>query len=268
MVKNEILFSTCRGKNILLRAGKTCTMRLMKVGIFGLGRFGTLWARLLSMKFPVMVYNRTPRSAPSDTIPLVDLETLGDCDVLFLCTAISSVEEVVRLVAPILKPGALVADTCSVKVYPVECMKRILPDHVSILGTHPMFGPDSARDGVEGLPLILCPVRVSREDYTYWRTVFLSYGMRVVEMTPDEHDREAAFTQGIAHFVGRVMKDLDLKPSEIGTLGYGKLLEIMEQTCNDPWQLFLDLQHFNPHTVEMRRLLRKSLKRILSQLES
>ena len=243
-------------------------MRLMKVGIFGLGRFGTLWARLLSSKFSVMVYNRTPRSAPSDGIPMVDLETLAKCDVLFLCTAISSVEAVVREVAPFLRPGVLVADTCSVKVYPVECMKKYLPSHVSILGTHPMFGPDSARNGVDDLPLILCPVRVSGEVYSYWRKIFLSYNMRVVEMSPDEHDREAAFTQGIAHFVGRVLKDLDLKPSEIGTLGYGKLLEIMEQTCNDPWQLFLDLQHYNPHTIEMRSRLQRSLKRILTKLES
>jgi prephenate dehydrogenase len=240
----------------------------MKVGIFGLGRFGAFWARLLSTKFPVMAYNRSPRPAPTDSIPLVDLETLAGCDVIFLCTAISSVEEIVRRVAPFLKPGALVADTCSVKVYPIECMKKFLPSDVSILGTHPMFGPDSARNGVENLPLILCPERISREDYLFWREVFLSFKMRVVEMSPDEHDKEAAFTQGITHFVGRVMKDLDLKPSEIGTVGYGKLLEIMEQTCNDPWQLFLDLQHFNPHTVEMRNRLQRSLKRILSGLES
>ena len=43
-------------------------------------------------------------------------------------------------------------------------------------------------------------------------------------------------------------------------MGYNKLLEIVEQTCNDPWQLFLDLQRYNPHTREMRARLEKSLR--------
>ena len=241
-------------------------MRTMKIGVFGTGRFGALWARILSSKFPVQAYNRSERPAPAPNIPLVSLEELVRCDAIFLCTAISSMENVLTAISPLVRPGTLVADTCSVKVYPVEAMKRILPGNVDILGTHPMFGPDSARDGVEGLPMILSRVRLPEESYAFWREVFLSCGMRVVEMTADEHDREAAFTQGIAHFVGRVLKDLDLKPSSIGTVGYRKLLEIMEQTCNDPWQLFIDLQRFNPHTREMRGRLQESLKRILDQL--
>ncbi len=86
-------------------------------------------------------------------------------------------------------------------------------------------------------------------------------------MTPRQHDREAAFTQGITHFVGRVLDDLNLEESSMATLGYRKLLEIREQTCNDPWQLFLDLQRLNPYTEEMRQSLGRSLMRILEQLE-
>lgn len=248
--------------------GETAKMRAMKIGVYGTGRFGALWARLLSRKFTVVVHNRTPRPSPDPSISVVGLDELAACDAVFLCTAISSVEPVLENLAPRLKAGTLVADTCSVKAYPVACMERILPPDVRILGTHPMFGPDSARNGFDGLPIIICPVRLSGEDTGFWRGVFRDFGLRVVEMTPDEHDREAAFTQGITHFVGRVLKDLDLKPSAIGTVGYRKLLEIMEQTCNDPWQLFLDLQHYNSHTEEMRSRLQESLRRILGRLDS
>lgn len=86
-------------------------------------------------------------------------------------------------------------------------------------------------------------------------------------MSAEEHDREAAFTQGITHFIGRVLKDMNLKPSPIATMGYRKLLEIVEQTCNDPWQLFLDLQQYNPYTKEMRNQLQTSFQRILSSLD-
>ncbi len=44
-----------------------------------------------------------------------------------------------------LAPDVLVMDTCSVKTHPVGLMERMLPATISILGTHPMFGPDSAR---------------------------------------------------------------------------------------------------------------------------
>ena len=43
-------------------------------------------------------------------------------------------------------------------------MERLLPATASILGTHPMFGPDSARGGVAGLPMILCPVRIAARE--------------------------------------------------------------------------------------------------------
>jgi prephenate dehydrogenase len=131
-----------------------------------------------------------------------------------------------------------------------------------------MFGPDSARDGFDGLPIVLCPVRIKEERLSRWKSFFRELGLKVMIMTPQQHDREAAFTQGITHFVGRVLADLDLETSNMATLGYRKLLEIREQTCNDPWQLFLDLQRYNPYTEEMRQKLNRSLMRILEQLES
>jgi prephenate dehydrogenase len=131
-----------------------------------------------------------------------------------------------------------------------------------------MFGPDSARGGMKDLPIVLCPVRLDQSRLAFWRDFFESLGLRVLHMDPDEHDHKAAFTQGITHYVGRVLADLGLVESDISTLGYTKLLEIMEQTCNDPWQLFLDLQRYNPYTKDMRTQLHRSLMRILEKLEN
>jgi prephenate dehydrogenase len=177
-------------------------------------------------------------------------------------------EEVLTDMAGKLIPGALVLDTCSVKTYPMDLMKRILPGSVSFLGTHPMFGPDSASSGVKGLPMILCPGRVSEKDMTGWKVFFTSLGLSVIIREASAHDREAAFTQGVAHYIGRVLKDLGVQESEIATMGFRKLLEIVEQTCNDPWQLFLDLQRYNPYTREMRTRLKKSLDAIMAAIET
>jgi prephenate dehydrogenase len=239
----------------------------MTIGIYGLGRFGTFWAGLLARSADVCAYSRDPsRPTPAGVRRVGEDEVLAQPAVM-LCVAISAVEDVLTRARGRIGPGAMVMDTCSVKTHPVAAMERLLPASVSVLGTHPMFGPDSARAGVKGLPMILCPARAAARDVEQWREFFAGLGLSVSLMTPDEHDREAAFTQGITHYIGRVLSDLGVKPSPISTMGYAKLLDIVEQTCNDPWQLFLDLQRYNPHTREMRERLEASLRAVMAAID-
>jgi prephenate dehydrogenase len=121
---------------------------------------------------------------------------------------------------------------------------------------------------VTGLPLVYAPARAPDEVSASWLRFFEGLGLRVLTMTPDQHDREAAMTQGVTHFLGRVLADMELDPSPIATVGYRKLLEVVEQTCNDPYQLFVDLQHYNPYTSQMRVRLQESLARMMASLES
>jgi prephenate dehydrogenase len=240
----------------------------MRVGVYGLGRFGSFWAGLLSDSCDVWASSRNPdRTAPKG-VRRVGPEELFKLETVFLCVAISAMEEVLSGMAGMLGGGTLVLDTCSVKSYPMDLMKRILPERVSILGTHPMFGPDSARGGVKDLPMILCPGRIMDADLNSWKSFFSSLGLSVSVMEASAHDREAAYTQGVAHYIGRVLKDLGIRESRIATVGHKKLLEIVEQTCNDPWQLFLDLQRFNPYTREMRTKLKKSLDSVMAAIET
>lgn len=238
----------------------------MKIGVFGLGRFGALWARLLAPRFPVLAYNRSPERPVPEGIQTVPFDELGQCDAIFLCVSISAMEQAAERICTIVRPGMLILDTCSVKEYPLSVLRERLPVEVNILGTHPMFGPDSSRDGVNGLPIIICRERAEEAQLQFWVDEFSSWGLRVLEMTAAEHDREAAYTQGITHFIGRVLRELDVKPSEIGTLGYRKILDVVEQTCNDPLQLFLDLQRYNRFTADMRRELVDAFSRVVSRL--
>ncbi len=240
----------------------------MKIGVYGLGRFGYFWADFLSRYFDVWGYSRNPARKTPPHVRRVSEDDLLKGDVIFFAVSISAFKEVLLHVANRISPGTVVIDTCSVKVYPAKWMKSILPVKVKIIASHPMFGPDSASNGLKGLPMILWPLRDSEYEFNYWKEFFEGTGLRVFKMNPDEHDREAAFTQGITHYLGRVIADLDLKPSPIGTIGYRKLLEIMTQTCNDPWQLFIDLQKYNPYTSDMRTKLHASIDKIMSQLDA
>lgn len=240
----------------------------MKIGIYGLGRFGRFWGKTLSRDFDVYGFNRSAVNPPPEGITLVSEEELFSCDTVFLSVSISAIETVATRITPFLREGITIADTCSVKVYPARIMEGIFPSYVNVLGTHPMFGPDSGRNGIKGLPLVFSPVRGEGEKFDLWREIFLNMELDVIEITPEEHDREAAFTQGITHFIGRVLERLDLKESRIATEGYKALLEIVEQTCNDPLQLFMDLQHYNRHTHEMRTLLSRSIEETMQMLKS
>jgi prephenate dehydrogenase len=158
-------------------------------------------------------------------------------------------------------------DTCSVKIHPVEVMERNLPETVQALATHPLFGPDSAKNGLAGLRIVFCPVHLSQERLDFWREFWQRQGVLVIEKTADEHDRLAAYSQGITHFLGRVLGELDLRSAEITTKGFEDILGVIEQTNNDTWQLFFDLQCYNPYTKEMRDCLVQAFNTILTKLD-
>ena len=240
---------------------------MSSLGIYGLGRFGCFYGQLLSGYCAVKAFSRNPGSPAPQGVERVEEEVLCEQPAIILCVAISGLREVLQRLAPRLKPGTLVMDTCSVKSLPAAWMESLLPPSIEILATHPMFGPDSARGGIEGLPMILHPVRLRSAELLRWRRFFEAIGLSVQLMKPQLHDREAAFTQGLTHYLGRVLAELELKPSHIASVGYRKLLEIIEQTCNDSWQLFYDLQRFNPYTKEMRERLAASLGEVKKRLD-
>jgi prephenate dehydrogenase len=243
-------------------------MPAMNVGVYGLGRFGTFWAGLLARHFTVTAWSKTVDRPVPEGVELVPLEKLFEADTVWLCPAISAMDEVLTQIAPLVRPGQVIADTCSVKVMPARLMLERLPAHARLLSTHPMFGPDSAKAGLEGLPVVLHDLRGAAEPLAYWKSIFEEWGMSVLLMTPDEHDQAAAYTQGVTHFVGRVLDDMGLKGHPIATRGYQRLLDLVQQTCNDPFQLFLDMQRFNPHTPAMRAALKASFDRISSRLDT
>lgn len=199
---------------------------------------------------------------------ITNIEDIFDADAIFFCVAISAFEPVLLKTQPYQRKDTIYFDTCSVKVKPSQWMQKYLPEGSQIIATHPMFGPDSYYNASEKLPMVMSNITAGNEEFKMWTDYFSSKPIRVEKMTPDEHDEMVAYSQGITHYVGRVLADLNLSSTKINTLGYQKLLEIIEQTCNDTWQLFLDLQRFNPYTRKMRIDLHGSLEKIYELLNN
>ena len=236
----------------------------MKIGIYGLGRFGLFWANTLKDNLPqdsVVAYSKNSKGFSS----MVSLEECLSSDLIIFCTSISSFENVLAECAPFIKEDAIVMDTCSVKVNPAIWMKKYLPNN-TLIATHPMFGPDSAKNGIEGLPLVFSVLTENTDKTKEIEDRFISMGLNVVKMSVREHDKQAAYSQGVTHFVGRTLSNLGLEDTHIATNGYRTLMSIVEQTCNDNIQLFYDLQRYNPYAKEMRLSLQVALEKVLNQL--
>ncbi len=244
-------------------------MERKTVSVYGYGRFGKFWANILAQDHHVKVFSRRglkPEEV-SEGIEITTYEGLFECDAMFFCVAISSFEEVLQQCKPLLKKDVLYFDTCSVKVKPAQWMAENLPDGSSMIATHPMFGPDSYFESKDPLTMMMSNLNADETVFSNWVDFFNSKKMHVEVMTCEDHDKKVAYSQGITHYVGRVLADLNLHRTEIDTLGYRKLLEITEQTCNDSWQLFMDLQQNNPYTAQMREDLHHSIEKIYAKLK-
>lgn len=244
----------------------------VRVGIIGYGRFGELTSRILKEKFKnvrVLVFSRKREKLGAEGgIEFASLEEVGNCDVIIPCVPISKFEGVIKSIAGKIKPGALLVDVCSVKVYPVEVMMKYIPENVEILATHPAFGPDSAKRGLKGLKVILHNVRVSPERFARVKQACRDVGLDVIEMTPEEHDRLIAFSLAYTHLVGRIGHRMNVKTTPVDTKGFGQLLKVQGYVVNDTIELFRDMQNYNPYAKEMRKQFYKVLTEIEVELAS
>ena len=237
---------------------------MKKVGIIGYGRFGRVFADLLSKKYEVKVYD-IKKVANDEGIEICSLDEVLECILVFIAVPISSFEKILKKIATYKLYNTTIIDVCLVKVYPVEIMQKHLPDHVGIIATHPHFGPDSYSPFRE-LKATICSVRDVYKRTNEVKEIFKSQSIRTIEMTPNEHDRRAASSQGVTHFIGRVLNEAGVQSTNMNTMGFNELLGVIEQTCNDSWDLFKDLQHYNPYTNEMIDNLVATMKQIHKQI--
>jgi prephenate dehydrogenase len=235
------------------------------VGILGLGRFGRMTYEHLKPCRPQVWTRDTAKLAGLEGA--ATFEKAAACDIVVLTVAISAVEETCRRLAPLLRPGQIVVDTCSVKVDPVRVMLETLPEHVQLLGTHPLFGPDSGRDGIANLKIVLCPVRIAAQDYEEIRTFLVSLGLRVIEATPEEHDRQAARTQAIFHLLAQALGRLGWGGEPIATPAPEAFFRQVLSLRNDSFQLFVDMQRSNPFAAEHRARLIAALQGLDDELK-
>lgn len=237
------------------------------VGIIGFGRFGQLLAGLLRDDFDVAVSDRSDRSADAKRIGVsyVPVTESAGKDIVILCVPISEMEAVLEEIKPHLKKGALIMDTCSVKEYPIRVMQKLLPKDVEIIGTHPLFGPNSISDR-KALTWALCQVRARLVCFAEWKGYLERKGFKVVVTDPATNDRGVAYAINLPNLIGRTFDKLGVLEQKISTLNFNRLLAIRHATMNDSEQLFRDSHKYNRFSSEVEKRFLKELKYLLKSV--
>lgn len=237
------------------------------LGIIGLGAFGRFIVKHLTPWFDVYGYDSDPARLEEVECRTATLAEVAAADIVVFAVPLASLEEVAEKARPHIRPGVLVMDVTSVKVKPLEILKDMIPEHASLLGTHPLFGPQSGREGIAGLRMALCPVRIASDCY-YRVCDFLTERLQllVLKADPDRHDQEMARVQAVTHFMSRALREIGLPPSPLATKAYEKLQEFASIVLSDSWDLFLTIQKGNPYADPLRKQLIDGLAGLEHQL--
>ena len=237
------------------------------LGIVGFGRFGRFAALHLRDHFELSVFDNGPGMAEAREAGFRtgSIEDVAASSIVLLCVPISRLRDALRELAPHVREGTLVADACSVKERPVSEMKALLPSHVEILGTHPLFGPRTAAQGLQGKKIVLCPVRIRH--LASVKGFLKGLGLTVLISSPEAHDRAMASTQAVVHFLGRAFHSAGLGPQEMATPGYETLINLLGVVQTDTAELSRDLQAFNRFAGPVRERLIEAMAEVHESLK-
>lgn len=252
------------------------------IAIVGFGNFGQFLGKAFAAQgHRVIGCSRGDYAAAAAAIGCEYVRDAGvlldaEPDVVVLCTSIMSLSSVLARFPVSRLAGRLVVDVLSVKEYPRSLLTEILPESADILCTHPMFGPESARESWAGLPFVYDIVRLntaqgavegSKSRCESFLDVWRLEKCTMVEMSCEKHDEFAASTQFITHTTGRMLAELDVQSTPINTKGYESLLGVVDNTTKDSFDLYYGLYRYNPNARAVLDKLESGLAALRAKLD-
>lgn len=241
----------------------------MECGIVGYGNFSKVMAGILKDYFTVYVYDKREEYSVPNYVKKACLPEVLSKEVVILSIPVQYLEEFLKKNREQINLNRQMKlfDVCSVKMKPVQLIRHYLDPEIYYLGVHPLFGPMSIQEDLEGLNIVLSPVVEWREfDQKVEEFLTNTLKLRVIRMSPEEHDKEMAMVQGVSHFIARGLLELEPKESKVFTKGYNKMLEMYQIFKNDSFDLFYTLENENPYAEALRKRYLQALCKIEREL--
>ena len=245
-------------------------MNKYHIGIVGYGDFTKVMLECLSPYADIVVSSRSKETGDAGFgVSFASLQEVLAQPIIIPSIPSQFFEDFFTKNRTLINSNAVVIDVCSVKVKPLQVLKELLPSTCQIIGTHPLFGPASVAEngGIEGLPCAFSPVRAEDEVINELRSFLAdTLKLKILERTPEEHDREMAHVMGLSHYIGRVMQMMDIPESELATLAYKDLLDMKRVQGEDSWDLFKSIMEENPFAHEVNQKFKQAEKELDEKL--
>jgi prephenate dehydrogenase len=232
------------------------------VGIIGAGRFGAYYAGQLER-----AGYRVHRADVTDAADVRALNVARACasPIVIYAVPIRSLERAILETRDVLAPEAVVMDVSSVKIIPCAWLERHLPGR-RVVGTHPLFGPQSAPVSCAGQRIAVCAIGADEDAAAQVERMANALELIVVRCTPAEHDTQVARTQFLTHFIGRGTVRAGIARLALSTRTHEALMDIVDVVCHDSIELFEDMAAYNPKVPEVRAEFLAALQAIDAQL--
>ena len=197
-------------------------MSIETCGIIGVGLMGgSLGLALRSRGVTVLAVEESPASLRRALAKgaadrgSADPSILQDAELVVICTPPRAIAAAAARALPHLKPGCLLADFGSVKAPIVQQLDTLLTPGVRFIGLHPMCG--TAGQGIEaarqdlfaGAVLVATPTeRTPSSALADAGQLASLLGMRIVRLTPEEHDRQIALLSHVPYLLSIALTHL------------------------------------------------------------
>lgn len=208
----------------------------MKAGIIGLGLMGGSLGLALkeSSLFSIIAGDDSNPVHRRQAVYLglvdecLDLDGIFDCDVIFLCTPVDSIVDIIKGIKN-LRENQLVIDFGGVKKEIIKSIPKEL--RANFVSLHPMcgtenFGPKAAfKELYKNQIMIFIDIADSGEyQLNLAREICMQLGMNMVKMDSKNHDIHTAFISHMPHILSYALANAVLKqenPQDIVAIAGG-----------------------------------------------
>lgn len=180
----------------------------------------------------------------------MSMEEMADrCAVVVVSVPMESTADVIQRLGPLMGEGSLLMDLTSLKEEPVRLM--LASTRAEVVGCHPLFGPLTTHP-LE-LSVVLCPARVDK--WASWPgEVFWAARVRVIETTPEHHDRVMAVVQGMNHLntllMSMLIRECGIGRQELehfATPLFRSKLFMVDRVTSGNARMYAEIMAGNPH---------------------
>ncbi|WP_051772230.1 prephenate dehydrogenase/arogenate dehydrogenase family protein [Saccharothrix sp. NRRL B-16314] len=242
----------------------TLLRRCVLVG--GAGAVGGMFARSLAESGAVVEVVDPVRGGDITDIDDALADRLRAADLVLLAVPEPVALAAIGPVAELIRPGALLVDTLSVKSRVVAAA----PDDVQMVSLNPMFAPAL---GMAGRPVAAVVVHDGPLVRELLRLIE-QWGGRVVLTGADEHDRLTAAAQALTHAsvlgFGVALRAMDVDVERLGAIApppHTTMLALLARIASGTPEVYWDVQSANPHAATARKALAEGIRAVADVVE-